>query len=95
MNAAGERAERIRVEGRVQGVGFRVHAWRLGQRYGLRGRVANVGAGVSIHACGPMSQLEAFVRALADDAPALARIDRIEREPAEVLPAGASFVIAE
>jgi hydrogenase maturation factor HypF (carbamoyltransferase family) len=91
---AGDRAERIRVIGRVQGVGFRASAQHLAARYGLRGWVANVGRDVVLHACGPADRLEAFVQALRDDIGPPARIDGIEREPAAVLPRGAAFVIA-
>jgi acylphosphatase len=89
-----ERAEMIRVTGRVQGVGFRAGAQDLALQLGLRGWVANVGAGVTIHACGPAERIDAFVRALAEAIGPPARIDRIEREPADVLPRGATFVIA-
>ncbi|MCW5656201.1 MAG: acylphosphatase [Burkholderiaceae bacterium] len=90
----GDRAELIRVSGRVQGVGFRASAQDLALQYGLRGWVANVGRDVVIHACGPAGRLEAFVRALRDDIGAPARVDRLRREPAELLPRGATFVIA-
>jgi acylphosphatase len=90
----GDRAELIRISGRVQGVGFRASAQDLALQYGLRGWVANVGRDVVIHACGPAERLEAFVRALRDDIGAPARVDRLRREPAELLPRGATFVIA-
>lgn len=96
MNAAGaqERAELIRIVGRVQGVGFRASAQHLALQYGLRGWVANVGRGVVIHACGPAERLESFVRALGEDIGPPARIDRLQREPADLVPHGAGFVIA-
>ena len=91
---AAERAERIRVGGRVQGVGFRASAQQLAQRHGLRGWVANVGRDVVIHACGPADRLDAFVQALRDEIGAPARIDELLREPAEPVPRGAGFTIA-
>jgi len=91
---AEERAERIRVAGRVQGVGFRASAQQLAIACGLRGWVANVGRGVVIHACGPGDRLDAFVRALRDDIGPPARVDALERETAEVLPPGTGFRIA-
>jgi hydrogenase maturation factor HypF (carbamoyltransferase family) len=91
---AGERAQLIRVAGRVQGVGFRARAQQLAERHGLRGWVANVGHGVVIHACGPAGRLEAFVRALREDIGPPARIDALQREEAPLLPRGAAFVIA-
>jgi len=90
----GDRAELIRVSGSVQGVGFRASAQYLAVQYGLRGWVANVGRGVVIHACGPAQRLDAFVQALRDDIGPPARVDGLQREPAELLPRGAAFVIA-
>jgi len=84
----------IRIVGRVQGVGFRASAQDLALQYELRGWVANVGRGVVIHACGPGERLDAFVRALSEDIPPPARVDGMQREPAEPLPRGAGFVIA-
>jgi acylphosphatase len=90
----GDRAEWIRISGRVQGVGFRASAQDLALQYGVRGWVANVGRGVVIHACGPAERLEAFVQALRDDIGPPARVERLQREPAELLPRGAAFVVA-
>lgn len=88
-----ESAEWIRVRGLVQGVGFRPTVWRLAQRYRLRGWVANDAEGVSMHVCGTAMDIEALVRALSLEAPPLARVDRIEREPATLLPQEADFCI--
>jgi hydrogenase maturation protein HypF len=73
-------AERIRVRGLVQGVGFRPAVWRLARKLGLRGSVSNDGEGVAILVCGPAAALAAFVAALPEQAPPLARIDAIERQ---------------
>jgi hydrogenase maturation protein HypF len=89
-----ETAELIRVRGLVQGVGFRPTMWRLAHRHGLRGWVANDGQGVRIHICGPAAAVEEFVVDMSDESPPLARIDRIEREPALPLPMDAGFHIA-
>lgn len=88
-----EQAEFIRVSGLVQGVGFRPTVWRLAQRHGMRGTVANDGQGVSIHVCGAVEGIEAFVQALTKEAPPLARVDHIERQPATFLPPDAEFRI--
>ena len=90
----GDRAEIIRVTGRVQGVGFRASAQHLARQYGLRGWVANVGRHVVMHACGPADRLDAFVQALREDIGPPARVDALHREQAELLPRGAAFVIA-
>ncbi len=89
-----DRAELIRVRGLVQGVGFRPTMWRLARRHGLRGWVGNDGQGVRLHVCGSAAAVDEFVLDLAREAPPLARIDRIEREPATVLPPDAGFHIA-
>ncbi len=83
----------IRVRGIVQGVGFRPHAWRLAHRHGLRGWVANDGEGVSIHACGAEAAIEDFVRALANEAPPLARIDAIDRVATDPIGTDSEFRI--
>lgn len=88
-----ERAELIRVRGLVQGVGFRPSVWRLAQRHGLRGWVANDGRGVSIHVCGASDGLDAFVQALALEAPPLARVEHVDRAAAALLPPDAQFDI--
>jgi hydrogenase maturation protein HypF len=89
-----ERAEMMRISGRVQGVGFRASAMHLALQFGLRGWVANVGRGVVIHVCGPSDRLEQFVRALGENIQPPARIDHLQREPADALPRGTGFVIA-
>ena len=89
-----ERAEIIRIAGVVQGVGFRYSAQQLGLRHGLRGWVANVGRGVVVHACGPADVLDRFVAALRTEIGPPARVESLEREPAELLPADAGFRIA-
>ncbi len=75
-----------RVRGLVQGVGFRPTVWRLATSLGLRGEVLNDGEGVLIRAWGPSDALDRFCHALRRDAPRLARIDAIVRQP---LPDGA------
>ncbi|WP_374291833.1 carbamoyltransferase HypF [Paenirhodobacter enshiensis] len=65
----------IRVRGQVQGVGFRPFVWRLARDRGLRGWVLNDAEGVLIRIWG---ETAGFTEALRDEAPPLARIDRIE-----------------
>jgi hydrogenase maturation protein HypF len=88
-----ERAEFVRVRGIVQGVGFRPTVWRLAQRHGLRGWVANDGLGVRMHICGPGQALDAFVSSLRAEAPPLSRIEWIERESAPLLDGDGGFHI--
>ncbi len=65
---------RIRVRGVVQGVGFRPFVHRVAAREGLGGRVWNDGEGVVVEVEGPVLALDAFTRALSDEAPPLARV---------------------
>ncbi|HEV2087602.1 MAG TPA: carbamoyltransferase HypF, partial [Cryptosporangiaceae bacterium] len=83
---------RIRVEGIVQGVGFRPFVYALAVEYGLGGFVGNDETGVFIEAEGDEAALDAFVAALGARPPALASVERVESAPA--MPTGASdFVI--
>ena len=59
----------IRLEGRVQGVGFRPFVRNLARRHGIAGWVGNTMEGVVIHAEAPSSALETFRTALEVDAP--------------------------
>jgi len=67
----------IHATGIVQGVGFRPFVYRLALRFGLVGWVQNTSSGVNIHVEGLESMIEAFVAALRDQAPPLARIDKL------------------
>ena len=71
----------IRVQGRVQGVGFRPFVWRLAHESGVGGRVRNNGTGVSIEAWGPDDALERFVACLLEAPPALARVRSVDWTP--------------
>ena len=91
---ATEEVARIRVRGLVQGVGFRPTVWRLAERHALTGWVANDNEGVLIVARGTHAALDAFILAIAEEAPPLARIDRIEREAGDLADSVTRFVIA-
>jgi hydrogenase maturation protein HypF len=86
-------AELIRVRGLVQGVGFRPTVWLLARRHGLRGWVANDGDGVIIRLRGSAKTIERLIVSLADEAPPLARIDRIERTACPLSSDDAAFRI--
>ncbi|MBV9734681.1 MAG: carbamoyltransferase HypF [Acidisphaera sp.] len=83
-----EAAELIRVRGLVQGVGFRPTAWRLARRHGLSGWIGNDGDGVSLCVRGASRAIDAFARDLLEEAPPLARIDDVDRQPAPQRPDG-------
>ncbi len=74
-------AERLRVRGIVQGVGFRPTAWRIANELGLSGDVRNDGDGVLIRLAGTPGAIDTFVSRLDTEKPSLARIDSMERAP--------------
>ncbi len=87
------RAVAVRVEGIVQGVGFRPFVYGLATRLGLAGVVGNDERGVFIEVEGGSAPVEEFLAALAGDPPPLAVIERISTRPAAVTGRG-TFVIA-
>jgi hydrogenase maturation protein HypF len=83
----------VRVEGIVQGVGFRPFVHALARRLGLAGLVGNDAGGVFVEVEGSAETVERFLEALAAEAPPLAVIERVTATPLE--PTGvAGFAIA-
>ena len=83
----------IRVEGIVQGVGFRPFVYTLATGLGLAGHVGNDTDGVFVEVEGAPAAVGEFLVLLERDAPPLARIERITTAP--LPPNGsASFAIA-
>ena len=70
-------ALQIRIEGLVQGVGFRPFVYRLAQQYGLHGWVVNTTDGVSIKVEGLMGHMACFVEDLRYKAPVVSEIEEI------------------
>ena len=87
-----ERRE-FRVNGVVQGVGFRPFVYGLARRHELAGFVLNDGSGVAIEAEGDAGSLDAFAAALTREAPGLARIESVRMRPLALRGEG-EFVIA-
>ncbi|MBE3012197.1 carbamoyltransferase HypF [Microbispora sp. NEAU-D428] len=87
------RAVAVRVEGIVQGVGFRPFVYGLATRLGLAGLVGNDERGVFIEVEGGSALVEEFLAALTGDPPPLAVIERISTGPAPVT-GRRTFVIA-
>ena len=88
------RRVRARVEGVVQGVGYRPFVYRLAGELGVGGWVLNDSRGVLVEAEGEGAVVDAFVTRLATDAPPLATVERVV--PEDVDPAGdAGFRILE
>ncbi|MEU3450968.1 carbamoyltransferase HypF [Streptomyces thermolilacinus] len=86
----------IRVEGVVQGVGYRPFVYTLAQGMGLAGWVLNDPLGVLTEVHGSAERLAAFARALRDRAPLLARVNdvRVEERSTGDTPPG-DFTIRE
>jgi hydrogenase maturation protein HypF len=84
---------RVRVEGIVQGVGFRPFVHALAARLGLAGLVGNDARGVFVEVEGPGEAVERFLQAVEREAPPLAVIERVSAS--RVPPTGAEgFAIA-
>ena len=77
---------RARVEGTVQGVGFRPHVYRLATQLELAGWVLNDGRGVLLEVEGAPRAVEGFLGRLGSEAPPLAAIEGVSVE--DLAPAG-------
>src|SRR5260370_26278264 len=83
----------VRVEGVVQGVGFRPFVYGLATGLGLTGLVGNDLDGVFVEVEGPEPAVSEFLLRLERDAPPLARIEHVTARP--ITPRReASFTIA-
>ena len=70
-------AKRLKVNGIVQGVGFRPFIFQLAEKYALKGEVANTSSGVSIHIQGLADQVASFESDLSAKSPPLSYIVEI------------------
>src|SRR5690606_6155861 len=77
-------AREIRIEGVVQGVGFRPFVFRLAQEYGIKGWVLNSSEGVMIWAEAPEETVNSFYQAVLDHPPKLALIIRHSIKPRQL-----------
>jgi hydrogenase maturation protein HypF len=71
------RSLRIEVSGVVQGVGFRPFVYRTANEYGITGSVANNPRGVEIFAEGDGDSMFMFLKALKDEAPPAALVEKV------------------
>ncbi len=100
MDTAGARVAaptarlRVRVDGTVQGVGFRPFVYGLATRLGLGGLVGNDSQGVFIEVEGEPAVAAAFLDALSAQAPPLAAVERVASQPIP-LTGQRDFVIVE
>ena len=83
----------FRIEGVVQGVGFRPFVYRLARRLGVAGWVRNDAGGVTVEARVAEPVLRAMERALVDEAPPASRIVSLRREGVVSGGADGDFVI--
>jgi hydrogenase maturation protein HypF len=81
--AAGRRRTRARVQGTVQGVGFRPYVYRLAGELGLGGFVLNDAQGVLLEVEGGAAAVAAFLSRLEPEAPPLAVLERVSAEDRE------------
>jgi hydrogenase maturation protein HypF len=86
---------RIRIEGTVQGVGFRPFIYRLAHDLRIRGEVYNDGEGVVIRCECDEATLRRFIARIEDDAPMLARIDTLRYEEERTACAYETFRIVD
>ncbi|CAN5919217.1 carbamoyltransferase HypF [soil metagenome] len=75
---------RVRVEGIVQGVGFRPYVHGLAVSLGLHGFVGNDTQGVIAEVEGGSAVVDAFLERLPAEAPVMATVERIETSPVAV-----------
>ena len=83
---------RLRVNGIVQGVGFRPFIWRLATELKLTGRVFNDTGGVIVELNCSAAQAGEFAELMLQQLPPLARIDAMHQEALD-LPVFSSFAI--
>lgn len=84
---------RIRVRGRVQGVGFRYHVLKLAEQLKTSGFVKNEGNYVLIEVEGKADVLGAFLRSLKANPPKECRIKAIDFE-SHPLKGGKGFIVS-
>ncbi|WP_338440999.1 carbamoyltransferase HypF [Synechococcus elongatus IITB4] len=70
----------LRLQGVVQGIGFRPFVWRLARELGLTGWVKNDATGAQIEVEGAIAQLQQFQKRLLAELPAAGRCDRIQQQ---------------
>lgn len=88
-----QKACKIRVYGRVQGVWFRAYTQRKAEELGIKGFVRNEADGsVYIEAEGEEQALQAFVEWCYEGSP-LAKVERVEIAPLEPPPGYQEFAI--
>jgi len=83
----------LKVNGIVQGVGFRPFVYRLAGELSLTGIIKNTSAGVHIELQGIPDNLNLFLTGLRSDPPPLAEISDIKKEDLDIISSESSFRI--
>jgi len=91
--AAPEQGVELKVQGVVQGVGFRPFVHRLATQFGFSGTVVNCADGVVIRLAPPLADLDRFLQSLLKQAPPLARISSVTRANIDDFPGQPGFFI--
>ncbi len=87
-------ANRLEINGIVQGVGFRPFIYQLAKHHGLKGEVANTATGVSLILEGPENDIRQFIDDLPTKKPPLAHIVEVSVTP-EAVKGFAAFSIVK
>ena len=87
--------EKIRINGTVQGVGFRPTVYRIAKDLKLKGDVCNDGEGVLIRLYGSQESIEAFIKRIQQESPLLASINELTRIPFQQELVFNDFVISD
>lgn len=77
------RAVKIKIWGRVQGVGFRPFIYRLAKSLDLKGWVLNSTGSVQILIQGEKEKINKFLDLIIKEAPPLSKIERVQKEEIE------------
>ncbi len=85
MSESVKKAYIIKVEGLVQGVGFRPFIYRIANSHQINGWVENRNDGVVIHAEGDQIAIDAFKNSIKDKAPVASKIFSLSYGPAELM----------
>lgn len=86
----------IKVEGIVQGVGFRPFCYRTATKFDLKGSVKNMGdAGVRIVLEGEEASIKKFLKVLKEDNPPTSRVEKVETDWSEETSGLQEFEILE
>lgn len=86
---------RLKVSGRVQGIGFRPFVYRLAHSLSLTGSVRNTSSGLDIELNGQQAQLDEFRNQLLATKPSAAQVESIELERISPQISATSFSIIE